>query len=54
LRELLGKESLDAIGLFDSTYVERLVEEHIQGQRDNRKQLWTLLVFVLWWKRWMV
>jgi asparagine synthase (glutamine-hydrolysing) len=54
LTDLLSKESLSRIGLFNTTYVEQLVTEHLDGVRDNRKQLWTLLVFVLWWRKWML
>lgn len=53
LSDLLSQESLSSIGLFDTVYVERLVTEHLAGIRDNRKQLWTLMVFVLWWRKWM-
>lgn len=53
LEEYLGKESLEEVGLFNVDYVEKLVSEHIEGKKDNKKQLWTLLVFVLWWRRWV-
>lgn len=53
LTETLKKETLDEIGLFDTEYVEQLLNEHLEGVKDNRKQLWALLVFVLWWLRWM-
>lgn len=53
VEECLGREFLEEIGLFNTAYVEELVEEHMNGRRDNRKQLWTLLVFVLWYRRWM-
>jgi asparagine synthase (glutamine-hydrolysing) len=35
-------------GLFNHLTVERLLTEHLQGTRDNRKELWTLLMFQLW------
>jgi asparagine synthase (glutamine-hydrolysing) len=51
--DLLSTSSLARIGFFNPTYVERLVTEHLAGSHDHRKQLWTLLVFVMWWNRWM-
>lgn len=39
-------------GLFDYQYVQQLLQEHFNGQRDNRKQLWTLLMFSKWMERW--
>ena len=53
LEEHLGRDSLDTIGIFNTEYVSKLLADHVEGKCDNRKQLWTLLVFVLWWKRWM-
>jgi hypothetical protein len=35
-------------GYFDATVVARLIREHLDGRRDNRKQLWTLFAFQLW------
>ena len=57
LRELVQDELSPARireqGLFDAAVVERLVSEHMSGRRDHRKQLWTLLVFQLWHRRWL-
>jgi asparagine synthase (glutamine-hydrolysing) len=57
LRELLQDELSTARirdqGIFDAAVVERLVSEHMSGRRDHRKQLWTLLVFQLWHRRWI-
>jgi asparagine synthase (glutamine-hydrolysing) len=35
-------------GLFEPAAVSALVREHLEGRRDNRKQLWTLFAFELW------
>ena len=35
-------------GLFDAGAVGRLIDDHLAGRRDNRKQLWTLFAFELW------
>ena len=51
--ELLSPSSLSAHQLFDQKYVDRLKNEHMEGKRDNRKELWNLMVFQLWYKRWM-
>ena len=54
LEEHLGRDSLNTIGIFNTEYVGKLLANHVEGRCDNRKQLWTLLVFVLWWKKWVV
>lgn len=50
--EELGSKNLEKIGLFNVSYVQDLLSQHFSKKKDNRKQIWTLLVFVLWWKRW--
>lgn len=38
-------------GLFDAGAVENLLRDHFSGRKDNRKPLWTLLVFEMWRER---
>jgi asparagine synthase (glutamine-hydrolysing) len=45
---VLSPERIERKGLFDGQVVGRLVQEHLDGRRDNRKQLWTLFAFELW------
>ena len=33
--------------------VARRIGEHQSGVRDHRKPLWTLLMFQLWYERWL-
>ena len=51
--ELLSPHSLGKHGLFNQTYVDTLVRDHMEGSRDNRKELWNLMVFQLWYNRWL-
>jgi asparagine synthase (glutamine-hydrolysing) len=52
LEDELSPSRLERQGIFDAREVQRLVSEHLDGRRDHRKQLWTLLVFQLWHRRW--
>jgi asparagine synthase (glutamine-hydrolysing) len=45
---VLSPERIAREGFFDATAVARLVRDHLEGRRDNRKQLWTLFAFELW------
>lgn len=45
---LLSTERIAREGLFNAAYVERLKQDHFQGRANNRKLLWTLMVFQLW------
>jgi asparagine synthase (glutamine-hydrolysing) len=51
--DLLAQDRLRAQGLFDAEAVGRLLREHWDGHRDNRKGLWTLIMFQLWYDRYM-
>jgi asparagine synthase (glutamine-hydrolysing) len=53
LKEMLSETRLKAQGLFNPVFVRRIMEEHLEGNADHRKTLWTLLVFQLWYERWI-
>lgn len=50
---VLSKENNQKIGLFNYKYIDKLKSEHFSGQKDNRKLLWNLIVFFLWYEKWM-
>ncbi|HEV2035391.1 MAG TPA: asparagine synthase (glutamine-hydrolyzing) [Candidatus Dormibacteraeota bacterium] len=45
---VLSPERIARKGFFDPAAVARLIDDHLHGRRDARKQLWTLFVFDLW------
>ena len=45
---VLSPERIARKGFFDPAAVSSLVSDHLEGRRDNRKQLWTLFAFELW------
>ena len=53
LLEMLNPQRLEREGIFNAAFVQRLVEDHLSGRRDNRKELWTLTMFQLWKERWL-
>jgi asparagine synthase (glutamine-hydrolysing) len=53
LDSLLGRSRLERQGLFAPDEVARRIQEHQAGVRDQRKPLWTLLMFQLWYDRWI-
>ncbi len=42
-----------APNIFNPSAVQTLVRQHIDGSHNHAKKLWTLLVFQLWYDRWM-
>ncbi len=50
LRDMLAAERLREQGIFEPAYVEKLLTEHEQNKASHHKELWTLLVFQLWYE----
>ena len=48
MQSVLSPERMARRGFFEPAAVATLVREHLEGRRDNRKQLWTLFAFELW------
>jgi asparagine synthase (glutamine-hydrolysing) len=51
LRDACDASALRRAGLFQPDAVQRLLDEHRAGRHDHRKKLYTLLVFLLWSRR---
>jgi asparagine synthase (glutamine-hydrolysing) len=51
LNDLLAPDRLKDQGLFEPNYVQKLILEHRTGKASHHKELWTLLVFQLWYDR---
>jgi asparagine synthase (glutamine-hydrolysing) len=49
--DLLAYERIRREGFLNPDYVNFLLQDHLLNKRDNRKQLWTLLVWELWTDR---
>lgn len=48
MEDMLSEGKLKKQGIFNPAFVRNLMDEHISGEADHRKQLWTLLVLELW------
>lgn len=57
LRELVedsfSETTLKNQGLFKHGFIRKLFDDHLEYRRDNRKPLWTLLVFQLWYAKYI-
>jgi len=53
LRYYLGEESLRKTGVFDSAPIIRLRDAYLSGSRVNYQKLWQVLMFQLWYDRWV-
>ncbi|GAC1527250.1 MAG: asparagine synthase (glutamine-hydrolyzing) [Chloroflexota bacterium] len=53
VNELFDEQRIRSDGYFQYAYIRSMLDDHTAGRRDNRMQLWTLMVFQLWHQRYM-
>ena len=51
--DVLGSQRTRQRGYFNTAFVDRLVQEHLNGRRDHTLRLWQLLVFELWHRQYV-
>jgi asparagine synthase (glutamine-hydrolysing) len=51
LLDMLSQATIERQGIFQYGAIKRLLDDHLSKTRDNRKQLWTLLMFQMWYQR---
>ena len=49
--DLLSSDRIKQEGFLNPEYVTGLLQDHLSSKKDNRKQLWTLLIWELWVNR---
>ncbi len=50
MEEMLAEKRLREQGIFEPEFVRQLIDEHITEKASHHKELWTLLVFQLWFE----
>jgi asparagine synthase (glutamine-hydrolysing) len=53
VHDVLSPARLRAMGVFRPDVVARLLDDHMQGLRDNNRAIWTLFCLVLWYERFL-
>jgi asparagine synthase (glutamine-hydrolysing) len=53
LLDTLSPRNVKAGGILRPAAVQRLIDDHLAGRRDNRKPLWTLFMFEQWREHWL-
>jgi len=46
--DVFSHARISRAGIFNAGAVQRLIHDHLTGKKDNRKQIWTLLMFEMW------
>jgi asparagine synthase (glutamine-hydrolysing) len=50
-QDLLSQEKIKKEGFLNHEYINKVFEDHLRNKKDNRKKLWTLLIWELWVNR---
>lgn len=53
MHDYLGERKLKESGLFNTAPITALSKAYLRGEQVNYQKLWNLLVFQLWYERWM-
>ena len=53
LMDMLSESYVSRQNLFEYSYIQQITGEHFQHRKDNRKLLWTLLMFQLWYRNYI-
>jgi asparagine synthase (glutamine-hydrolysing) len=51
--DYLAEPRVKRQGYFNYSYIKALIDDHLKKKTDNRKLLWTLLVFQVWQERYV-
>lgn len=52
--ELLPRDYVRREGIFDYDYIQQLREEHRRGRRDNAYELFAVLIFDAWYRKYII
>jgi len=53
LQDVLSPHRIREAGIFNPAFVQTLIDDHLSGRKDNKKPLWTLLMFEHWRRQWL-
>jgi asparagine synthase (glutamine-hydrolysing) len=53
LKYYLSEEKIKASGFFNPAPIQVMLEDYLAGRAVNYQKIWQLLVFQLWYDRWI-
>jgi len=51
--ETLNRKDIDSFGIINYDFVEKLIKDHLNNKKDNRKIIWNLIIFQNWCKNYL-
>ena len=52
-KHYLSYEKIKKQNIFNADYVKKSLGEYLEGKSNNANKLWLLLVFQMWYEKWM-
>jgi len=52
--ELLSPVRVREDGFFNEEYTKKIIQQHIEGKRNNAHQIWSLMMFNLWYEKYIL
>jgi len=49
VREVLSPENIEHVGFFNPQYIQRILQEHLSGERNHDEKIFALLSFIVWY-----
>ncbi len=46
--DTLSEKRISELGIFNPSYVQTMIDEHMENKKDNNRQIWTALALVCW------
>ena len=50
----LDKRKIEKQGIFNSSHIDAIVKSHLSGDYDYGRELWSLFIFQMWYKKWFL
>lgn len=50
--DILSEKNINESGFFKYDFVAKILNDHFVGKKDNRKQIWSILVWQMWYNKW--
>ncbi|MDD2927833.1 MAG: asparagine synthase (glutamine-hydrolyzing) [Candidatus Omnitrophica bacterium] len=51
--EVLAEERIKKDGFFNYKYINKILNQHLDDKADNRKKIWTIFMFQLWFNQYL-
>ena len=51
--ETLSEKKTKEIGFLNQDYINKIISQHLQKERDNQRQIWAMMNFHMWYENYI-